>query len=362
MNEEHTIISGADIDKRPVQEQEKDFKFEEIVASANPVNWVEKTEYRKFPIFNQNGSGSCVAQTTAKEMGVMRWLKDGKYVHFSATDIYQRRKNRPAGGMWATDARDIIRKGGATLEVLAPSQDMTDQEMDNFLVDEYMREVGEVFKVPNYVTLPIQDIDAVASVIETTGKAVMVWFYFKYDEWNEYPQIKHLDINYISPGVVRHSVTAVDYTLKNGKKCLVIEDQWGIGAGQNGQRIIDEDFFKARNWYSGYLVNFRFDDKTKPEPSQPSPQKPTYTFRETLRFSAKFSVNDDVKHLQKILKFEGLFPSNTAITGYYGSITARAVLQWQKKYKIASDSELDNLRGQIVGPKTRAMLNALYGE
>src|SRR3989344_6739260 len=170
------FVSGAELDVRPESEKIKDFKFNEIVASVNPVNWVEKThdQWRRFPIFNQDGSGSCVAQTEAKELGIMRWLKDNIYVHFSATDIYQRRANRPAGGMAAVDARNIVRIG-ATLEVLAPSQDMTDQQMDSAAVEDYKREVGGVFAVPNFVEISQRTIDAIASVIQTTQKGVMVW-------------------------------------------------------------------------------------------------------------------------------------------------------------------------------------------
>ena len=68
--------NGANIDLRKYEEKIKDYKFEEIVASVNPVKW-EKRETRSFPIFNQNGSGSCVAQTQAKEMGIIRFLEDG---------------------------------------------------------------------------------------------------------------------------------------------------------------------------------------------------------------------------------------------------------------------------------------------
>ena len=112
------FISGAQLDTRSKVEKSKDYKFEEIVAFANPVQWVEKTpdQWRKFPIFNQNGSGSCVAQTQAKEMGIMRYLKDGNYVHFSAADIYQKRSGKPAPGMNAPDARKIATQG-VTLEV-----------------------------------------------------------------------------------------------------------------------------------------------------------------------------------------------------------------------------------------------------
>jgi hypothetical protein len=342
--------TGALLDERPEEEKIKDYKFEEIVSQANPVDWREKpqNEWRKFPIFNQNGSGSCVAQTLAKLLGIMYWLKNGNYVHFSATHIYQRRINKPSSGMSGVDALDIARKG-VTLEVLAPSQNMTDEQMDAMPIENYKQEVGQIFRIGNYVILPIKDIETVASVIQTTGKGVMVWFYFKFDEWTNEPEIKYPDLDLRGAGTARHSVTAVDYTIWKGKKALIIEDSWGLNYGYNGQRIITEDFYKARNFFAAYPINFQFEEGEI--------TKPKYNFTKDLKFG---ETSDDIKALQNILKYEGLFPLNAESTGYYGSITAKGVLNFQKKYQIASDAELDALGGRIVGPKTRSKLNELY--
>jgi len=181
--ENQTFTNGALIDERSEAEKAKDFKFEEIVATINPVNWVEKpqSQWRKFPIFNQNGSGSCVAQTAAKLLGVLYWLINKVYVHFSATHIYQRRNNKPNGGMAGVDAFNIMQKG-TTLEELTPSQSMTDSQMDGAEIPQYKQDVGAIFKIGNFVQPPVRDIDTIASIIQTTGKAVMVWFYFQYDE------------------------------------------------------------------------------------------------------------------------------------------------------------------------------------
>lgn len=342
--------SGAVVDPRPEAEKQKDFKFAEIVASVNPVNWVEKTpdQWRKFPIFNQDGSGSCVAQTEAKELGIMRWLKDKIYVHFSAGDIYQQRVNKPAGGMAAVDARNIVKNNGATLEVLAPSQNLNDAQMDALLVEPYKRQVGGVFKVPNYVELPAKDIETLASFIQTTSKGAMVWFYFQYDEWTDHPVVKNPALDLYAPATNRHSITAVDYCLVNGKKSIIIEDSWGPSFGFGGQRVIDEDFFKARNWYSGYLVNFQFE-------AQPAPQKPQHTFNVDLEFGTQ---SDEVKALQDCLRWEGLFPANAQSTGYFGSVTKQSVQKFQLKYGIANTASLGYGR---VGPKTRQKLNEIFG-
>lgn len=357
---EAQFINGAIQDQRPPEEKLQDFQFEEVVAAADPVIWVEKPQdkWRKFPIFNQNGSGSCVAQTEAKEMGIMRWLIDGVYIHFSATDIYQRRYNKPQAGMAAVDARQILRKGGATLEVLAPSQAMSDSEMDEQLIEGYKREIGAVFATPNYLEMKPGNIDAVASVIQKTGKGVMVWFWFDYEEWTDYPTIKFASMPFADANC-KHSVTAVDYFIWQGKKCLLIEDSWGKMAGLGGQRVITEDFFKARNWYAGYLVNFRFQDQTQPnlEPTPAPVIRPKYTFK--IDF-AKGARGADVTALQDILKFEGVYPQNAESTGYYWSITAKAVYDFQVKHKVASLAELNSLKGTRVGAKTRAKLNELY--
>lgn len=348
--------TGALIDSRQRSEKEKDYRLEEIVSSPNAVNWREKSkdELRRFPIFDQNGSGSCVAQTAAKLLGIMykQNTKDN-FVWFSATHIYQRRKNAPSSGMIGVDCLNILREG-VTLEDLVPSQDMTDSEMDNKKIEDHEKQVGRIFKIGNYVKLPVQNIETVASVIQTTGKGVMVWFYFERDEWTTVPKVKR-DVSLRGSKTSRHSVTAVDFTLHNGEKALVIEDSWGNKYGDKGQRIITEKFFKKRNFFAAYPINFSFDSEEE------DTSKPTHTFTETLKYSPTYNQNSDVVKLQDILKFEGLFPKNVDSTGYYGAITAKAVDAFQRKYEVADTAELDSLQGRRVGQKTLEKLNELYG-
>lgn len=369
--------TGANLDTRSDEEKSKDYHFAEIVASAAPVNWVAKPQssWRKFPIYNQNGSGSCVAQTMAKLLGILYFLKNGVYVHFSATHIYQRRVNKTSAGMGGVDVFKIAQQG-VTLEELAPSQNMTDDQMTNMKIDDYKVKVGEIFKIGNYIILPIRDIDTVASVIETTGKGVMIWTYWKNDEWTEVPVIKYPGLSADEPSIGRHSTAAIDTTLYEGEKALIIDDSWGSSYGKAGQRVIKESFFKERNFFAAYPMNFAFDDQTQPNPQPtpvPTPGKPKYTFTQQLTFipwdSAKNQPVDtilhenqksDVKALQDILKYEGCFPSNIDSTGLYGNVTASAVLKWQLKYSVDDAVTLNNLRGRNFGPKSMAKMNSLY--
>ena len=343
------FVSGALEDDRSREEKLKDYLFEETVTSVTPVTWVEKTQEQisKFPIFDQNGSGSCVSMTLAKMMGILYFLKNDNYVRFSPTHIYQRRANKPQPGMAGVDAFKIAQKG-VTLEVLTPSQKMSDHQMDNTCVEKYKEDVGEVFKIGNYITIPAGDIETVASVLQVTKKPVMVWFYFKSDEWNkDVPIIKYPNLDAHSSNVGRHSVTAVDFILYEDKKAIVIEDSWGSGFGIKGQRIITEDFFKARNFFAAYVMDFKFDEIE-------DVVKPKYNFDKDLFFG---QTSSDVKMLQNILKYEGLFANNIDSTGFYGSITTKAVQGFQVRYGIAQQNDPGFGR---VGPRTRAKLNNLY--
>lgn len=343
----HTFTSGALIDERTPEQKARDWHQREVLATGAQVQWREKqpSEFRRFPIFDQNGSGSCVAQTQAKELGIMRWLTDGTYVHFSATDIYQRRVNRPGGGMGFADARRIA-KEGATLEALVPSQAMSDAKMDAQFVEPYKREVGAVFSVPNYLALPLGDIDAAAATIQATGKGLMLWLYFKNDEWTSKPKVLYPGLDLYDYATAKHSVTGVDSFMQNNEKCLLIEDSWGPGAGVGGQRIITESFFKARNFYAGYLVRFRFQDEQTP--------KPTWEFLTDLELGMD---GPNVKALQDCLKWTGDFPINAESTGYFGPITQTAVQKFQVKQIGVSPGDAGYGR---VGPRTREKLNEIF--
>lgn len=341
--------SGALIDTRTPEEQAKDWQQKEVVAAGATVQWSEKpqSQWRSFPIFQQDGSGSCVMQTQCKEMGIMQQLAGGTYVHFSVADGYQRRANKPAGGMSAADAR-LIASQGITLEVLSTSQNMSDAQLDATTIEPYKHQVGSVFSVPNYLTLPTKDIDAIASTIQATGKGVMVWFYFLADEWTNRPTVLHPGIDLTAASTIRHSVTAVDFTMQGNEKCLVIEDSWGPGTSGGGQRIITETFFKARNWYAGYLVNFKFQQ-------QPTP-KPIHTFNVDMQLGDNSA---EVSSLQDCLRWSGDFPASGQSTGLYGPITQKAVQTFQVKHGVVAPGNSGYGR---VGPMTRAALNSIFAQ
>lgn len=341
---------GALEDTRTENEKLKDFQFDEIVSSADPVKWVEKspTDWRKFHIRNQDGSSSCVAQSMSKILGVLQYLRDGVFIDFSAAFIYQRRSNKTIGdgeGMIAVNAFEIVRKNGTTLDALMPSQGISEKEINSVREEDYDRVVASAFAVGNYVQFkPKLSFDEVASTIQKTSKAVMTNFTFDRAEWTDIPTVK------VDSPRLRHSVACVDFTLYKGKEYLVIEDSWGKFGKFDGQRLISREFYEKRNTFAGYPINFKLGEA-------PTSNKPMFATSQQMKLGDK---NDSVRQLQDVLKYEGLFPTNVESTGLYGAITARAVLQFQIKYSVAPLSELESLQGREVGAKTLAKLRELY--
>ncbi len=338
-------------------------QFREIVASAAPVQWRKKkaSEIRKFPIFDQDGSGSCVAQTMKKLLGVYVFLKTGVFLALSASHIYQRRSNKPSSGMIGVNAFEIGQQG-TTLAAFAADEGLSDSQMDKVDVSEFELEIAKAFKSGKPVILPTGDIDLIASVIEATGKAVMVWFYFTGKEWTVRPKVIDPALVVDGAKTLRHSVAAVDYTLTDdGKKALIIDDSWGPNAGNGaGQRTVDESFLKARNWFSAYFMNFAYEE------GAPTPPVQQFKFLKDLEFiplDKNGNISDPIKNanqapdvivLQNRLRALGLFPSNISSTGYYGAVTKDAVGKYQIKFGIAKPG--DNGFGR-TGPMTRNHLN-----
>jgi hypothetical protein len=151
----------------------------------------------------------------------------------------------------------------------------------------------------------------------------MVWFKFGSGEWIDIPIVK-------TQTKYAHSVTAVDFTLYKGQKCLVIEDSWGKFGQWAGQRLITEDFFKARCFFAAYFINFKYEQD----------YKPTY--------------NGSITSIQDCLKYEQLFPSNIESTGLWLAITDKAVKDFCVKYQIKF------VPSRKMWPELEAKLKQLY--
>ena len=329
---------GAE-DLRSEEEKAKDFLQTEFVAAEAPVEWKEKkdTDWRSFPVLNQFFTFKCVAFTIAKQAMINFWLKTKEIIHFSPNSIYDYRVNKPSGGMIGDDAFKIWKEKGIALEAVAKSNQV--KEEDPIELSLFAKEVAKGFILGNYVTIPEGNFERVASTIQTTGKGVMIWFYFTSREWSpEFPKVMDNLSNPYVAEASRHSVTAVDFGLIDGKKYLKIEDSAHFGS--KSVRYVSEEFFKERNFLIKYPMHFNYEEGTIPLP----PTTPKLTK------DLKFGMTDsEVKILQDILKAKGFFPTNIASSGFFGNITKTSVKSFQISKGLVADG--------YVGIITRTELN-----
>jgi peptidoglycan hydrolase-like protein with peptidoglycan-binding domain len=302
-------------------------EFNEVVAKANQVTWVEKTpdKWRAFLPQYQYMSSSCVAFTIAKIAQVLYYLDNGRKIKFSPGWIYKQRTPKVLG--MGIDNAINIAGGGLPTEELYPSEGLNEVDI-NYLPDlPYADGVAKQFAISvNWVNLPL-DFYTVASTIQTTDKAIMLWFEFGgNNEWfnNPVPSIKGSSVPY------RHSVCAVDIVKYGGEEYVVIEDSAQINGTFGHRRLISRDFFENRCLLARYPLNFKYD--------APSSSKPHYT--------------GTITSLQDCLKYAQVFPSNVPSTGNIGGITIQAIKDFQRANNIQQTG--------TVGPITTAKLVELF--
>ena len=145
-------------------------------------------------------------------------------------------------------------------------------------------------------------------------------------------------------------MVAVDRTMHNGQKALIIEDSWGASRGINGRRIITEDWRNRLTWVSYFedLSNLEILNKTLPS------TLPKYVFTRNLKVGDR---GVDVAQLQRCLGYLKdsagyLFPLTQEPTGNYFGVTRRAVERFQRIHSL--------LINGVVDTPTRTKLNEVF--
>lgn len=328
-------FTGLVEDSRTEEQKAKDYQYTELY-SATPIVWMEKSQdqWRKFSLRDQDGSGSCVGQGSAKALEALY----GSVI--SAKPIYSRRPNKPEKGMWLQASGDILYKLGTCPESVMVSQHLNEEQMND--IDD---SVSTPLKVAGYGFIAKDNIDQIAQSIDQ-HKAVVLTFHSTYAEWSDIPRVDASSTTFWG-----HCVCAVDYILYNGVKALIIEDSWGhaTSLGNGGQRIITEDYLLARCTGAMFLIPGKGQYVVKPR----------HYFTQDLKIGTMH--NTDVKALQECLKYEGFFPASVDCTGNFLEATKNAVIKFQEKYRedILVPLGLTQGTGNVLA-RTRAKLNSLF--
>jgi hypothetical protein len=344
MNDD-TPFLGALLDPRPEEEIAQDWTHEEAIGEAATPQWKEKATYAFYEARDQGSAGSCGAHSAARFVGIKHKRCGGSFSSVSAKAIYQGRSNTGAG-MYLKEALALGSNPSAPYETQLPSQRLSESEINApYTLTDAMKTAMTQNLCGGYVpSMPI-DIDAIATVIDRQG-AVQLLIFFERRDWQYVFGVNDPSLTYNNPASLHHYVIAVDYTLHNGVKCLVIEDSANPQTARKGQRLMPETFLRKRCISAGYLL----DRKAPPPPT-------------AHVFNVNLTVGDrgiEVLELQRALQRLGYLSTGVVLADdpahalYGATITRQAVRKFQAAHGIDDD-------GSHFGPKTRAAINQVLG-
>ncbi len=323
------INLGVAADTRSDFEKAQDIQHTEIASGQTNVDWKLKDPsiWKKYTLRNQDGSFSCMAQSASKALEI---IKGGVQ---SAHPIYRQRSNFPGPGMFMQDLANITTSKGTTSEILDPSQNMSEEQMN--------QPISVSVCSNNFISVNLnpKNIDEIAYAVENYKHCILI-VYGSVSEWIDKPVYNPNAIQDLG-----HAVCAVDYFYQNGEKCLLIDDSWGKATtiGNGGQRIITESYLKARFNAGMYFI---------------PRNKPKAIFSAPLIYGTMKS--SEVSALQDILKYEGFFPKEIQSTGNFLQITAQAIKSWQLYHGITDFQNEIDLRKIRFGLRSIALANSLY--
>lgn len=328
-------------DRRTAKEKEKDWQADELLTAsavaAPKFRKVKKGGWKKYTVRDQDGSGSCVAQAIAKGFEVLYKKETGKTVQFSATPIYQKRRNKPDAGMHITDAFEIAVKQGTCPEKNCPSQLMTDAQMDAVKLPSNFEDINNFLDAVAFVSIN-KDFDFIARWVEENGFAQLHIAADRRSWSRDFPRLGSKNRG------IRHAVAVVDAVTYEGVQYLVIEDSWGEFGEFKGQRLLSREVFNDMYTRAAGFTVLKYNV--------------TETRFDRFNFVMEFGQRSpEIVRLQDFLKARGFFPTNQESTGFYGNVTALAVYNFQVANRVASPVELNQLKGKRVGQKTLNSIN-----
>jgi len=327
----------------------RDYQWEEVGGAAiETFNWdqgfdIEKKLSTLLKVKDQGPSFSCGGQSWGYLSEVLECLSTGTYEPRSAKYLYAQ-TCIPSGGSRGRDNADIfVNQGVAREDVLTsyqngnpPSEAFMQRSID---ITDPIRMNAKLSKASAYAQVGT-DMESVATAIAVNSGCVIGVDGSNNGTWlSAFPQ---------SPAVTqwRHWLYAGKAKLVNGKKYIGVINSWGIDVGEGGWQWLSESYFNKNVWSTWTHVF-----------APTLPQNFNHKFLKDLKYKM---TTLDVAALQDALKIEGQFPAGVPSSGYYGMITAAAVLAFQTKYQIIG-SPIESESGKVVGPKTRVKLNSLFG-
>jgi len=338
------------IDTRPQKEKRKDLVADEVMLPRSATPFIE-TEPRELTatVYSQEQTSSCVPHGFLTALEYEGLIPVGAISQLRA---YRKRANFPNPGSGAVDMWNKILDGQSPLQEAPVTPRMTEamaNAMQLIKGDPLIKPFRYFsFDKLYYYTKNTQDNYRVAVAV-ASGKAVPIFIFATYDEWaREWVTVRTKGLKG-NEAEVSHCVTIIPYGtfVKNGKRWFTIHDSAPFG-GYHKRHVEFDEFFMERGFYAGEV----FPIEAPVTPPILLPVLPTALCKRGDR-------GNPVRDLQTYLISNGYLEPQYN-TGFYGRLTADAVLWWQLERWDKFDVKIPQLlawKGEYWGHGSIAIIN-----
>jgi len=371
MNEEFIPFSFGFFES---PEDYRDIPLQAVISDETNLPEEFELNIEQLPNWNQKQIGSCIGHASAKGKQVLELKETGKVIPLSPRFIYALCKSQdglPYEGTFYRMAGKVLMDYGCATEMTVPNNsDLTHAEYINLKnIPPSAYKEAKQYAIKGYVYVNPFNLDSLKRGIMAGG--VLLGMKLDNNWWTNKEGMRSYKAEDILPLRVPkqilggHAVFAYKWDKFEGRDRIWIVnsfgDKWGING--NGYFMWDEYSSFKQGDANGLIEGWSYidlpNDWIKEVKDLPPAQFFKYNFVKDIE---KGQTSEDVRNLQIALKILKIFPATQKETGYYGSITQKAVLDFQYKYQVASVAEIRHVNGLRVGPKTRKKLNELFNK
>lgn len=324
---------------------------------------IYKTDIVALGVLNQALIPACVSHAWVQIMKYWWYLKTGEIVEFSPrfldilsweSDLSLNDGRRPR--TVAQVSKDV---GCCTVASLPNDTSLAiAQYRDKSIITQAMRDEAAKYKIPGYIDFTSFDINTLRSSIFQYG-VVSILLNIGQEWW-----IPSWSASDIMPLKTPNPIVGGHQTVRNGwsNELAVGLNEWSINWGYSGSYTYNEANYQPFTHEVITIADLEEEVLTHLK-SLPPPNTFKYTFNENMQYGdGQTTPNDEVKQLQIALSTLGYF-KYPGITGFYGSISAKAVYDFQ----IANGVELSLFekyiaKGWYFGPESREKMNQILNQ
>ena len=358
----------------------KDYRDIPLAAfgAATPLTGKFFVDVTKLPVWNQKKIGSCVGHAGAKYKQLLDWMETGEMKKLSPRFLYAIAKARddyPFEGTFPRLVAKILKDHGCATEATVPNDSDLSHEayvynrVESDIPEDSWAEAKE-FCIQGYAFPNVKSAAELGNAIQNYNGAMLLMrvgkeWWTKADGTSSWSAKDVVPLRPPKEIVSGHEVYLYGYEVEtSGRVKFYIFNSWSLDWGMTGKAWFYHDEYAP---FLDEAITFVDLPNNWQETIDQLPSKESFEhqFLVPIHYGTQ---NEEVKALQTALLIDGHFSRELYGTllkagslGFYGSITAQAVLSFQRKHKVASETELTLLGGKSVGPKTRNQLNLMFG-